>query len=128
MDSYFRANQGDDTYNYFPTLSSGNGILGLTTSSKPIELEQYNWNTNTDNVVCSVITFGIQVSNINSENAKILEIYTTSSGLKDEYTLRTTRLFTDVNSEINKIAIPTEVLNKNDNSKYHLVQISRNYA
>ena len=128
MDSYFRANQGDDTYNYFPTLSSGQGILSLTSSSQPIELEQYNWNSNTENVVCSVITFGIQVSNINSENAKILDIYTTSSGSKAEYSLRTNRLFTDVNSEINKIAIPTEVLNKNESSQYHLVQIIRNYS
>lgn len=128
MDSYFRANQGDDSYKYFPSLSSGNGVLSLLSSSNPIELEQYNWSTNTDNIVCSIISLGIQVSNINSENAKILDIYTSSSGSKPEYTLRTTRLFTDVSSEINKIAIPTEVLNKNDNSQYHLVQIIRNYA
>ena len=128
MDSYFRANQGDNTYSdYFPHLPSGNGVFSLTSSSNPIELSNPQWSLNTDNV-CTVITLGIQVSNINSENAKIADIYTTSSGTDAEYPLRTTRLFTDVNSEINKIAIPTEVLNKNDNSKYHLIQIIRNYA
>ena len=78
MDSYFRSNQGSDTYQSFPTLSSGDGVLSLTTSSKPIELVQSNWGGITDNI-CTVITFGIQVSDINSENAKIVDIYTTSS-------------------------------------------------
>ena len=44
-----------------------------------------------------------------------------------KFTLRTTRLFTDISSNINKIAIPTEILNKNDNKKYHLIQIIRNF-
>ena len=134
MDSYFRANQGDDTYskgdngmNTFPTLSSGDGVFSLTTSSKPVELVQSNWGSITENV-CTVITFGIQVSDINSENAKIVDVYTTSSTTDAEYPLRTTRLFTSVDSEINKIAIPTEILNKNDNSQYHLVQIIRNLS
>lgn len=127
MDSYFRANQGNDTYKLFPSLSSGDGVLSLTSSSKPITLSQSDWGGITSNV-CTVITFGIQVSNINSENAKIVDIYTTSSSVDAEYPLRTTRLFTDVNSEINKIAIPTEILNKNNNTQYHLVQIIRNLA
>ena len=127
VDSYFRANQGDDTYKLFPSLSSGDGVLSLTTSSNPITLVQPDWSKITENV-CSVITFGIQVSNINSENAKIVDVYTTSSTSEPEYPIRTTRLFTDINSEINKIAIPTEVLNKNDNSKYHLIQIIRNLS
>ena len=127
MDSYFRANQGNDSYKLFPTLSSGDGVLSLTTSSKSIELYQPDWNSITDNV-CTVITLGIQVSNINAENVKIVDIYTTSSASEPEYPLRTTRLFTDVNSDINKIAIPTEVLNKNENSQYHLIQIIRNLS
>ena len=127
MDSYFRSNQGSDTYQSFPTLSSGDGVLSLTTSSKPIELVQSNWGGITDNI-CTVITFGIQVSDINSENVKIVDIYTTSSTTDAKYPLRTTRLFTNVDSEINKIAIPTEILNKNDNSQYHLVQIIRNLS
>ena len=127
MDSYFRSNQGSETYQSFPTLSSGDGVLSLTTSSKPIELVQSNWGGITDNV-CTVLTFGIQVSDINSENAKIVDIYTTSSTTDAEYQLRTNRLFTNVNSEINKIAIPTEILNKNDNTQYHLVQIIRNLS
>ena len=102
-------------------------MLSLTTSSNPITLVQPDWSKITENV-CSVITFGIQVSNINSENAKIVDVYTTSSTSEPEYPIRTTRLFTDINSEINKIAIPTEVLNKNDNSKYHLIQIIRNLS
>ena len=127
VDSYFRANQGDDTYKLFPILSSGDGVLSLTTSSKPIELYNEAWKKITDNV-CTVITLGIQVSNINSDNAKIIDIYTTSSQSESEYPLRTTRLFTDISSDINKIAIPTEVLNKNENSQYHLIQIIRNLS
>ena len=127
MDSYFRANQGNDTYKSFPTLSSGDGVLSLNTSSEPIVLVQSNWGGITDNV-CTVITFGIQVSDINSENAKIVDIYTSSSTTEPKYPLRTTRLFTNVDSEINKIAIPTEILNKNDNKKYHLVQIIRHLS
>ena len=37
-------------------------------------------------------------------------------------------MFEDVGVNINKIAIPTGTLNKNDNSQYHLVQIIRNLA
>ena len=37
-------------------------------------------------------------------------------------------MFTEVNDEKNKIAIPTEILNKNKNSQYHLVQIIRNLS
>ena len=127
MDSYYRANQGVDTYKLFPTLSSGDGVFSLTSSSKPVTLSQVDWGGITSNV-CTVITLGIQVSNINTENAKIVDIYTTSSASESEYPLLINRLFTDANSEINKIAIPTEVLNKNDNSKYHLVQIIRNLS
>ena len=135
VDSYFRANQGDKSYSKndegeytFPLLSSGDGVLSLTSSSTPIELTHDNWNIGITGNVCTVISLGIQVSDINSENAKIVDIYTTSSKIDAKYPLRTTRLFTDVNSEINKIAIPTEVLNKDDNSKYHLVQIIRNLS
>ena len=128
MDSYFKANQGENTYNYFPSLSSGEDIFSMEISSNPIELQRDSWNSNTDKNICTVITLGIQVSNINSENAKILDIYTTTSGTKSEYTLRTERLFTDADDEKNKIAIPTEVLNKNESSQYHLVQIIRNLS
>ena len=127
LDSYFRANQGNDTYGgYFPRLSSGEGILGLNVSSNPIELTNSTWNTNISGNICTIITLGIQVSNINSEDAKIMEVY--QKGLNvPKFTLRTTRLFTDISSNINKIAIPTEILNKNDNKKYHLIQIIRNF-
>ena len=128
VDSYFKANQGDDTYRQFPLLSSGNSVLSLTTSSKPVELSRLEWNNDISGNVCSVITLGIQVSNINSEDAKIVDIYTTTSQSSPKYTLRTTRLFTKVEEDINKIAIPTEILNKNDNSKYHLVQIVRSLS
>jgi hypothetical protein len=128
IDSYFRANQGGGTYNLFPTLSSGDGVFSLTTSASPIVLSQPEWSTGTTGHMCSVITFGIQVSNINIENAKIVDIYTSTSDTTPEYPLRTMRLFTDAQSEINKIAIPTETLNKNDNKKYHLVQIIRNIS
>ena len=127
FDSYFRANQGDDAYGgNFPNLSSGEGVLGLTISSKPIELSHSSWYTNISGNVCTILSFGIQVSNINSEDAKIVEIY--QNGLNiPKFTLRTTRLFTDVSSSINKIAIPTEILDKDKNSQYHLIQIIRHY-
>ena len=127
FDSYFRANQGDKTYGgKFPNLSSGEGVLGSTISSKPIELTDPSWYTDISGNICTVLSFGIQVSNINSEDAKIVEIY--QNGLNiPKFTLRTTRLFTDVNSSINKIAIPTEILDKDKNKQYHLIQIIRNY-
>ena len=127
MDSYFMANQGDNTYKSFPNLPSGDGILSLLISSDPIELSRDIWTSVTQNV-CTVITFGIQVSNINSENEKILDIYTSTSGQNYEYSLRTERLFTEATDEKNKIAIPTEILNKNENSQYHLIQIIRNLS
>ena len=123
-DSYFRANQGADTYFSFPQLPSGNGVMNLTKSSKSITLGDLVYPS--DVLLCTVISLGIQVSNINSENAKIVDIYTTSSSSEPTYTLRTNSLFADDGS--NKIAIPTEILNKNENSQYHLVQIIRNLA
>ena len=127
VDSYFRANQGDHTYGgYFPKLSSGEGVFGLTISSNPEKLTDSTWYTNISGNVSTIISFGIQVSNINSEDAKIAEVY--QQGLNvPKFTLRTTRLFTDANSNINKIAIPTETFDKNDNTKYHLIQIVRSY-
>ena len=128
MESYFKSNQ-QISYNNFPQLSSGNGVLSLLTSSTPIELSHSKWLEELDNKFCTVITLGIQVSDINSENAKIMDIYTTDSGEKEQYySLRTTRLFTNVDDISNKIAIPTEKLDKNDNSKYHLVQIIRHLS
>ena len=96
-------------------------------SSDPIELSRDSWSSVNENV-CTSISFGIQVSNINSENAKIVDIYSRASSTEPEYPLRTTRLFEPLESEINKIAIPTESLNKNENSQYHLVQIIRHLS
>jgi hypothetical protein len=123
-DSYFKANQGSDTYKSFPQLPSGNGVLSLTKSSNPIVLSQNDLDTPADTVLCTVISLGIQVSNINSENAKIIDVYTSTSETDATYSLKINELF-GKNGE-NKIAIPTELLNKNENSKYHLVQIIRN--
>ena len=130
-DSYFKANQGDNTYskdeygNYtFPPFSSGNGILSLIKSSDIITIDQSNL-IPSEALLCTVITFGLQVSNINSENAKIVDMYIPSSA-SPIYSLRLGSLFSNDGS--NKIAIPTEVLDKNDNSKYHLVQIIRNLS
>ena len=116
---YFRANQGDDTYYLFPQFPSGNGVLSLTKSPNPtkISLESVN-----ESDMCTVISFGIQISNINSENAKIADLYTKESSDKADYSLSINTLFD------RKIAIPTEVLDKNDNSKYHLVQIIRSLS
>ena len=131
-DSYFKANQGDETYSKddsgdytFPSFSSGNGILSLTKSSDIITIDQSNFIPK-EAFLCTVITFGVQISNINSESAKIVDVYTASSATAPVYSLKLDSLFSDDGS--NKIAIPTEVLNKNDNSKYHLVQIIRNLS
>ena len=122
-DSYFRANQGDDTYFNFPMLPSNRNVLSLTISSNPIELSHPQWYEDIKGIVCTTITLGIQVSNINSEDAKIIDVYSKGSSVP-KYTLSTSRLFSgDAND--NKIAIPTEILNKNENSQYHLVQIIR---
>ena len=124
MDSYFKANQ-EIPYQDFPALSSGIDVLSLNTSSSPIELTSDLWLENGEAPMSTVITFGIQVSDINSEDANIVEIYPNTHDGKVEYTLSTTRLFSNDN---NKIAIPTESLNKDDNRKYHLVQIIRNMS
>ena len=128
VDSYFRANQGRDTYNLFPQLSSGDGVLSLTTLSNTVEISQPEWYEEITGNICTVITLGIQVSDINSENAKIVDVYSSESSTEPKYPLRTTRLFEPLESEINKIAIPTESLNKNENSQYHLVQIIRHLS
>ena len=128
VDSYFKSNQGSDTYKLFPQLSSGDGVISLSTLSTPIEISQPDWSEGINGNLCTVITLGIQVSNINSENAKIIDIYSKASSTEPEYRLRTTRLFEDVDSEINKIAIPLESLNKNENSQYHLIQIVRHLS
>ena len=125
-ESYFKANQGDDTYFSFPKLPSGNGILSLTKSSNLITLTNDDLISPKESLFCTVISLGIQVSNINSENAKIVDVYTTALKTAPTYSLRTNSLFADDGS--NKIAIPTEILNKNENSKYHLIQIIRNLA
>ena len=125
-ESYFKANQGDSTYFSFPKLPSGNGILSLTKSSNPITITNDDLVSPKESLYCTVISLGIQVSNINSENAKIVDIYTTALKNEPTYSLRTNSLFADDGS--NKIAIPTEILNKNENSKYHLIQIIRNLA
>jgi hypothetical protein len=125
-ESYFRANQGSDTYKSFPQLSSGIGVLNLTKSSESIIINQEDLDTPKDTLLCTVISLGIQVSNINSENAKIVDIYTTASSSAPTYSLKLNTLFADDGT--NKIAIPTEVLNKNDDSKYHLIQIVRNLS
>ena len=128
LDSYFKANQ-NPAYNLFPQISSGNGVMSLLTSSNKEELSEGEWSTKiTEGNFCTVITIGIQVSDINSEDAKIIDIYNAnnSNNTKPYYSLSVKHLSqTGDNENEKKIAIPTEVLDKNDNSKYHLVQIIR---
>ena len=119
-DSYFRANQGNNTYKNFPQLLSNNGVLSLSTSSVPITISHDGWELQAGRNFCTVISFGIQVSNVNSENSKIIDIFTTASN-EPKYSLTLTTLF----ENSNKIAIPTEVLNKDKNNQYHLIQIIR---
>jgi hypothetical protein len=109
-ESYFRANQGENTYKLFPILPSGNSVLSLTKSSTPIEINNTDLDNPNESILCTVISFGIQVSNINSENVKIVDIYTQGSLEKSTYALRLNTLFADDGT--NKISIPTEVLMK----------------
>ena len=123
VDSYFRANQGDNTYLNFPTLSSNKEILNLTVLSNPVNISHPSWYEGISGNVCTIISLGIQVSDINSEDAKIVDIYQNGKEPILKYTLGLNSLFGK--GDTNKIAIPTEVLDKNDNKKYHLVQIIR---
>lgn len=129
---YFRANQGDNTYSAnFPKLSSVNSPLELKTTSSPITLKESAWRET--NGTTTMLAIGVQISKINSDNCKILDIYypidkdKTADESDPTYSLRTKKLFEETDYA-NDILIPTEDnYNKANTSNYHLIQIFRQF-
>lgn len=123
-DAYFRTNQ-ENVYRNFPALPLKNNVFELKRNGKPYTLNGYNEWTTQNGDISTIISFGIQYSDVNVDDAKILEIYLKNAASPD-FTLYSTHLFSEVTSGDNKIQIPVEKLyNSSDASKYHLVQIVR---
>lgn len=127
-DYYFKVN---DTPKYsvnnigettFPNI--GDSLFEQKFSYSPVELSHPAWidsaSGNTD--ITTVISFGIQLSDINTEHSVILDVYSNSNLI---YRLYTDALFGPEGSDKNKIFIPTEKYDSIDGTKYHLVQICR---
>jgi len=114
-------NQGDVT---FPDDVLGDSIFEQKFSYSPVELSHTAWmnNVGADTDITTVISFGIQLSNINTEHSIVLDIYSYEDII---YRLYTDALFGPEGSDENKIFIPTEDYNSIEGTKYHLVQICR---
>ena len=130
FDYYFKAN---DTPKYsvnnlgevtFPDNIFGDSFFEQKFTNEPITLTHPAWTSGigTDTDITTVLSFGIQLSNINTEHSVILEAF---SYQNSTYKLYTDALFGPENSDVNKIFIPTEEYNAIDGTKYHLVQICR---
>lgn len=130
FDYYFKAN---DAQKYsvnnlgevtFPDNIFGDSLYEQKFTNSPIELSHPSWTNATDlgTDVTTVISFGIQLSDINTEHSLILEAFSYDRSI---YKLYTDALFGQEHSNINKIFIPTEEYNATDGTKYHLVQICR---
>lgn len=130
--SYFRSNQGSETYNQFSALPSGNSPFSMKTSDKVFTLENslcYNKSPEYDTTILSL---GMQYSSMNTESSNILKVYSpkgnqVGSGYLDtpEINLRSDKLFSNSASQ-KAILIPyDDNYNSSDSSKYHLVQIVR---
>jgi len=130
FDYYFKAN---DTPKYsvnalgevtFPDDIFGDSLFEQKFTNTPITLSHPSWisGIGTDTDITTVLSFGIQLSNINTEHSVILEAF---SYQNSTYKLYTDALFGPENSDENKIFVPTEEYNSIDGTKYHLVQICR---
>lgn len=130
FDYYFKAN---DAQKYsvnnlgevtFPDNIFGDSLYEQKFTNSPIELSHPSWTNATDlgTDVTTVISFGIQLSDVNTEHSLILEAFSYD---RSTYKLYTDSLFGQEHSNINKIFIPTEEYNATDGTKYHLVQICR---
>lgn len=131
FDYYFKSN---DTPKYsvnnldqvtFPDNIFGDSLFEQKFTNNPVELSHPSWieSIGTDTDITTVLSFGIQLSNINTEHSVILEAF---SYQNSTYKLYTDALFApDPDSNVNKIFVPTEDYNAIDGTKYHLVQICR---
>lgn len=136
VNSYFRANQGAETYkDFFKTgsnitsLPSGKSHFALTVSDDVYVLENdlYNKRSTFDTTILSL---GMQYSSINSESSSILKAYiirSSAGGYIDtpEINLRSDMLFSDSTSEKGILIPYTKDYDPTDGLKYHLVQIVR---
>ena len=130
FDYYFKANDnpkysvntlGERT---FPDNVLGDSVFEQKFTNDPVVLSHPYWTSGveTDIDITTVLSFGIQFSNINTEHSVILEAY---SGDIVTYKLYSDALFGPENSDKNKIFIPPEDYDAIDSTKYHLVQICR---
>lgn len=130
FDYYFKAN---DAQKYsvnnlgevtFPDNIFGDSLYEQKFTNSPIELSHPSWTNATDlgTDITTVISFGIQLSDVNTEHSLILEAFSYD---RSTYKLYTDSLFGQEHSNINKIFIPNEEYNATDGTKYHLVQICR---
>ena len=127
---YFRANSGEDnTYSKsiftgeqsFPTLPSGYRPLELSVTDEPVSLSSSEWEPSA-NYDTTILSFGMQYSAVNDDDALILETFDHNSSTAD-IQLHSKTLF---DTDTKKICIPPESnFNKSINSQYHLVQIVR---
>jgi len=121
QDSYFRANQGEDTYKDFPELPVSNNLpLVMSETSTPLSLTHTTWSHPTQGFDTTILSFGIQYGAVNNEHAEVIKLYNNNDLIIN---LRSDTLFSE---DSKKILLPLERdLNSSDSSKYHLVQIVR---
>ena len=126
--SYFRANQGEETYMNFDRFSSGNNPFVMKTSDSPYTIENKLWK-NASGRNTTILSLGMQFSSVNMDDAEILKVYPPlgDDGYSNtpDINLRSDKLFSDSDSQ-KAILIPyDENYKTTDSSKYHLVQIVR---
>ena len=133
VSSYFRSNQGNDTYTSdFPAFSTGNSPFVMKTSDKIFTLENtLCYNRPPAEYDTTILSLGIQYSSMNIESSNILKIYSPNGGQGKGYSdtaeinLRSDKLFSDDSSQKAILMPYDDNYNTSDSSKYHLVQIVR---
>ena len=121
QDSYFRANQGTDTYKDFPELPiTNNSPLEMSETNAPLTLTHSSWKNVQNGYDTTILSFGIQYGAVNSDHSEVIKIYKDNSVVVN---LRSDTLFSESDKKI--LLPPEKNLNPSDSSKYHLVQIVR---
>ena len=129
LDFYYKSNENNKySVNNLGQLTFPN-VLGNTYfeqnfTSEPVDLSNSAWvdSTGTSTDITTVISFGMQFSEINTEGSKILSVYNYD---KIIFELYSDSLFGEPGSNVNKIYVPTETYDAVNGSKYHLLQICR---
>jgi len=121
QDSYFRANQGVETYKDFPELPvSNNGPLEMSETSTPLTLTHPTWSQIPNGYDTTILSFGMQYGAVNNDHSEVVKVYKNNDLIIN---LCSDTLFSESNK---KILLPLEKdLDAADSSKYHLVQIVR---